>query len=74
MLFKRKKYVVVEDLSEEEKEQIDCRALKKEIKALRKQVEQLREFIDIQSYDNKIFLESIERLRKDVNTLKRRTD
>ena len=79
-LWKRKRNAAVDDTDNP-----DCDDLKKEIKTLKKQLISLkkdvdrleklivpvREFASEQTHANKVYIESIERLKNDVNAMKR---
>ena len=71
-IFRKKRVAVANDTPDDNKDNYE--ALKKEIEALQNQLEKIKDFVGEQKHDNKILMGSIERLKRDVNSLKQRTD
>lgn len=71
-IFRKKRVAVANNTPDDNKDNYE--ALKKEIETLQNQLEKIKDFVGEQKHDNKILMGSIERLKRDVNSLKQRTD
>lgn len=71
-IFRKKRVAVANDAPDDNKDNYE--AIKKEIETLQNQLEKIKDFVGEQKHDNKILMGSIERLKRDVNSLKQRTD
>ena len=71
-IFRKKRVAVANNTPDDNKDNYED--LKKEIETLQNQLEKIKDFVGEQKHANKILMGSIERLKRDVNSLKQRTD
>jgi len=71
---KKKDVVVVDDGGYYRNLREELDKLTKKVNEIEKKVEYARDFVDEQTRDNKIFQESIVRLKRDVDAIKRGTN